>query len=307
MRSRRGFALITTLWVISVAAVTATVGTLAGRNAVNSARNRTLLERAHWGAFACASRVRASIDERLDRGEDFSDAARVWRVLDREVQPLAAGVSSKCEISLEAAGTRFDVNAATDEMIGNLLRELGYEEGSAAAMVDALGDWRDSDSVPRSSGAEEQWYTSTRRDPPRNADIVDAAEIRRIRGFEDWARFDSVLALDKGRISLATAPVKVLAALPGFTEEAAEVVVALRDAGTPLPTLLSLLGLVSTASRESLLARYPDIARLTTTDPDAWLLTIRARGEDAAPTAEVRLRLQRVGKRAVVTEGRSRS
>ena len=307
MKSRRGYALVTTLWVISVAAVTATVAALTGRNAVNSARNRTLLERSHWAAVGCASRVRASIDEWLDRSEDFADAARGWRVLDRDVQPLAAGGSRECEISLEAAGTRLDVNAASDEMIGNLLRELGYDEGTAGAMVDALADWRDSDSVTRSSGAEAEWYTSMRRDPPRNADIVDAAEIRRIRGFEDWARFESVLAVDKGRISLATAPAKVLAAIPGFTEEAAEVVVALRDAGTPLPTLLSLLELVSTSSRESLLARYPDIARLTTTDPDAWIMTVRASGADPAPTAELRLRLQRVGKRAVVIEGRSRS
>ncbi len=306
MKSRQGFALITTLWVISVGAVTATVAAMVGRNAVNSARNRALLERAHWAASACASRTRAAIDERLGGSEDFADAARVWRVLDREVQPLQGGVSRKCEISLEAAGTRLDVNAS-DELIGNLLRGLGYDEGSASAMVDALGDWRDSDSVARLSGAEQQWYASMHRDPPRNADIVDAAEIGRIRGFEDWARFDSVLAVDKGRISLATAPVAVLAALPGFTREAAEVVVALRDAGTPLPTLLSLLGLVSTSSRESLLARYPDIARLTTTDPDAWILTVRASDGDPALTAEVRLRLQRVGKRAVVTEGRSRS
>jgi hypothetical protein len=145
------------------------------------------------------------------------------------------------------------------------------------------------------------------RDLPRNADIADLAELARIRGFENVKRFDSVLSVDRGRISLSTAPVSVLLALPGFTKEAAEAVVALRDAGTPLPSLLALLDVLSPSSRSSVLSRYSDVARIATTDPDAWILTVRASADSPLAPVLLRLRLQRAGRRAIVTDGSSRS
>jgi len=303
-RTRRGFAMITTLWVMTVAGVLATAAALVGRNTVNATRNRVQLERASWLASGCAARAQAAIDARLASASTFEVASDMWRSLGREAIPVALLPGAPCSISLEAAGSRLDVNGASDEMIANLLTALDYG-GDVASLVDAVADWRDSDDVARPLGAERDWYVSAQRDVPRNGPLADMRELARVRGFENVAMFDSVLTVEPGRVSLATASATVLLSVPGFTRETAERVVAMRDAGTPVSDLISILGTLSRASADTLLAHYADVARFTTTIPDAWILTVRA--ESGFPPSVVTLtwRLVRSGKRARVTHTRS--
>lgn len=298
--------MITILWVMTVASVMAAAAALAGRNAVNATRNRTQLERAFWLAAGCAARMQAAIDDTLRAADNVEAAAETWRVLDRAVLPLpvARENSPDCDLSLEAAGTRLDVNSATDEMIDALLRAL--EPGDdPAPLVDALVDWRDTDDVQRPVGAERAWYTATGREAPRNGPLADIRELAYVRGFETLARFDSVLTAEPGRVSLATAPVSVLLAVPGFTRETADRIVALHEAGTPVSNVLSLLDALSPSSADALMARYADIARVTTPDPDAWILTVRASVGFPASTVVLDWRLARAGKRCVIVRTRS--
>ena len=131
----------------------------------------------------------------------------------------------------------------------------------------ALADWRDSDDVARPVGAERDWYAAAHRELPRNGPLADIRELARVRGFENLPPFEAVLTAEPGRVSLATAPATVLLAVPGFTRETADRIVALQDAGTPVTDVTSLLGLVSRASADSMLAHFPEIARVTTPDP----------------------------------------
>src|SRR4051812_48732156 len=103
--ARRAFALLTVLCVVSAAAVVALAATLAGRDAAGAALNRVNAARAFWRAHDCAARARAAIDAELRDGDD-ADALRRWRVLDHLVVVGGEG----CDIRLEAAGTRLDVN-----------------------------------------------------------------------------------------------------------------------------------------------------------------------------------------------------
>jgi DNA uptake protein ComE-like DNA-binding protein len=230
-------------------------------------------------------------------------AAARWRVIDREVRPSTVALTGNCDVSLEAAGTRLDVNAASDEMLVRLLRAVGHGD-EAIEMVDALEDWRDTNDVSRPSGAEREWYTGAHRMIPRNADIADIRELARVRGFEDLARYDSVLTTEMGRVSLATAPVSVLMAVPGITRETAERIVALRDAGTPLRDAAELPYMVSAASRAELLEHFPEIVRLTTADPDAWIMVTRAQAGFPPSTVALEWRLVRSGARVVVVRTR---
>jgi len=173
-------------------------------------------------------------------------------------------------------------------------------------MVDALADWRDADDEARpGGGSERDWYLAAGRIPPRNGPLADIRELARVRGFEDIARFDTVLNTEPGRVSLATAPVTVLMALPGFTRETAERVAELHDAGTPLRDLLELPGLLSQTSRSALLARYADLARASTVDPDAWILTTRAAVGFPPSAVVLEWRLVRADRRGVVLRTRT--
>ncbi|MEP6493404.1 MAG: hypothetical protein ABJF01_12045 [bacterium] len=296
--------MITVLWVMTVASIMTAAAALTGRNAVNATRNRTQLERAFWTASACVARTRAAIDDTLAGAPTFEVAADRWRVLDRLVLPIDLPNAADCSITFEAAGTRLDVNSASAEMVESLLRGIGLGD-EAAGMTDALADWRDTDDVALPAGAERSWYESEHRELPRNGPLADVRELARVRGFEKFARYDTVFTTEPGRVSLATAPVSVLLAVPGFTRETAEQIVALGVAGTPVRDVLAVLGSVSQPSIDAVMSRYADIARVTTPDPDAWILTVRASKGLPPSTVVLSSRLVRAGRRVVVARTRS--
>lgn len=295
--------MITILWVMSVASVVAATGALAGRIAVDSSRNRTELDRAYWAATGCTSIVRARIDRLLREASTEGDAASLWRSLDARLSSVA-NLDPTCTVDVRAAGTRLDVNAASDEMMARLLSATGIPDAQASAMVDALADWKDSDDVARPNGAEREWYALDQREPPRNGPLADVRELSRVRGFERLADFDSVLGVENARVSLATAPVSVLMALPGVTRETAEMIVSLREQDTPVGDLLAVAELVSPQSADSLRARYADASHVSTPTPDAWLFVVRATSGYPPNTLRLETRLARDGFRARVESTR---
>ncbi len=269
--------MLTMLWILSVASVAAMAAALAGRTAVDAGRNRVGLERAHWRAMACARRAQAAIDAALADAPSSEAVTVAWRTLGRTVagSELIAG----CDVTLEAAGTRIDLNAATSEMIANLATELGYGD-AAQDMARAFDDWR-------------------------NEPLVDSRQLAQVRGFGDFARFDTLVSAEPGRVSLATASAAVLHTVPGVSAEAADAIVARQQSGVPFASLLDVLDAVSVAGADSLMARYPDAVRLTTPDPDAWVIRSRA-ASGLPPIAEVQQwRVSRLGRRATVLQMRS--
>jgi len=299
---RRGFVVLTILWIITIAAIVATGAALAGRHAVLEGAARVALERGRWEALGCERRVVAAIDVALASAPTLDDATKLWRILPSAV--LGSPLVARCDVSLEAAGTRLDVNDASEEMVVNLLDAIGLES-DAPQLADALEDWIDPDDDALPSGAEREWYQAAGRIVPRNGPLADVREMRRVRGFDAMRRLDSVFATEPGRVSLATAPVSVLMAVPGITRETAEQIVAMQQLGTPLGDLRAVLGTVSRASAAALEARYADAARATTPDADAWVVRVRAaRG---APRVAVTLdwRLIRTGRRCLVVATRS--
>jgi hypothetical protein len=270
--------MLTTLWIMTVASIAAMAAALAGRTSVYAARNRVELERAYWRAAGCARRAQAAMDTALDTAATPEQAALIWRMLNHAVAGSALIVG--CNLSLEAAGTRLDLNAATDEAVANLAVALGYGNDEARAMADSLADWRHAEGSVR----------------PLN----DARELSRVRGFENLARFDSVVSVEPGRISLATAPITVLLAVPGVTAELATAIVARQQAGAPIADLSEALASVSEASAATLASRYSDAVRMTTADPDAWLLRSIASSGLPPNTFVLQWRLGRVGRRIVV-------
>jgi type II secretory pathway component PulK len=171
--------------------------------------------------------------------------------------------------------------------------------------VDALLDWRDADELPRQFGAERAWYVGQGRAPPRDGPLADPRELARVKGFERLAGLDSLLDVEPARVDLNHAPLAALAALPGFTEEALSRIAEQRLRGVPLADLLAFSATLSPGARAALLARYADLARLATTEPDAWILTSRAQQGEPPISAVLELRLVRAGTRAGVVRRRT--
>lgn len=272
-RAREGFALMTVLWVLVAVSLVGLAGSLSARENVDAARNRVDGERAGWRANDCLERARAAADEALGVAHRDGSAIQVWRQLDVHVRASGLVPAKDCDVSLEAAGSRLDVNAADEQQLRALFRAMNVLDPDGLA--DRLLDWRDADEDPRENGAESDWYVLQNRHAPRNGPIADPLEMRRIDGFETASAFDSVLTVEPGRISINTAPLTVLATVPGFTMEVLARIALEREGGRQVTDVLALSASVSRPAADSIMAHYPEIARLTTVNPEAWLLVSR--------------------------------
>jgi len=303
---RRAFALLAVLWVMTSAAVLALTVSLAARESIATVRNRTGALRASWRAESCLERARASISDALvSPALHQPRSPSAWLALDSVVSTSPLMTGSSCNVSLSATGTSLDVNEADEEMLRSLLVTAGFDAARAYSMTAALLDWRDADDVPRPLGAERDWYIDAGRPPPRNAPFADRRELHLVRGFEVASVADTYLGVERGRIPIAIAPLPVIAALPGIGQEALARVAELRLSSASPIDLLSLGAVLSQGAREALVARFAEVSRRTTAEPDAWVLTSRAEDDVSPVSVAIEVRLVRAGTRAAI--GRRRS
>ena len=305
-RSRAGFALLTVLWIILAAASLCMTITFAARESVASARNRGSATRAMWHANDCLERARATIGDALEEAPSSSyQLPSPWLALDSIVARSAIAPVAGCRVALRATGITIDVNTVDDEMLRASLRAAGIAFARADSMTDALLDWRDADDVPRPLGAERAWYVESHRPTPRNGPLASGREIALVRGFGADPVLDTLLGVESGRILLARAPLAVLAGLPGMGEEALARIGERRGRNAGALELIVFAAELSPEARGSLLTRYAELARLTTSEPDAWIATARGRVGGPPITAVIEVRLVRAGTRAAVVRRRS--
>ena len=114
-----------------------------------------------------------------------------------------------------------------------------------------------------------------------------------------------LVGVEPGRIDLNRAPLPVLASLPGLGAEALARLAEHRVRGAPVSDVLALSAELSPNARAALVARYADLVRLTTTEPDAWIVTSRARAGQPSITAAIEVRLVRAGTRAAIVRRRT--
>jgi general secretion pathway protein K len=297
-RARAGFALLAVLWVTVSVATLALAVSLAARSAIATAANRTEITRATWRAEGCAEEARATMADIVTAAPQTG-----WDELDTRVR-VAGHTSVACTVALAPAGNRLNVNLADGASLTALFARLGISPARRDSLVAALLDWRDSDDDPRPFGAEQAWYAKQHRLTPRNGPLSDVGELVRVRGFEAIGGLDSVLGIEPGRIALNHAPLSVLAALPGFGDEALNRVQEMRFRNEPVSDLLAFAGRLSPDARDVFLSQYSDLVRLTTIEPDAWILQAQASSGTPRLTVTIELRLVRSGGRIAIARVR---
>jgi len=187
-----------------------------------------------------------------------------------------------------------------------LLARAGWaREACAEILLARYADDPTVRAVPRVDLGRGTWCAARVRDPGTavHLDLADSALLARlvadeflgravlaqraVTPFADpaelWRLTDDTVLLGRllplvttrgtGQVNLNVAPVPVLRALPGFSEEVVQAVVH-RRAIQPLQSLDEVLGLVSAGSREALLAVYPDLMRTTTFAPTQLIAVI---------------------------------
>lgn len=298
MRAQRraGYVLVAVLWMLVAASASCLALGFLARRVVRRALNRRDEIAAAWMADGCIARTHAAIDAVLTPTSVVDADTTPWSNLGRVLERARPLIPSACHLTLRATGQTLDVNTADSGSLARLFQAIGWSiprADSLAATVVAL----------RAALPHQSAVPVTSAEPGHGA-FSDIRELAAIRGLEDAGGLDSLLGVDEGRIMLDRAPLAVVAALPGFSEEAVSRVAEYRLRGLPIPNLMGFSASLSPAARAELLAHYPEIVRATTSEPDAWDLTSSAHMAGSSVTSVIEVRFARSGTGAAIVRRR---
>jgi general secretion pathway protein K len=213
--SQSGIALVMALWLTVLLTALASGFAFSMRSEALATRNAVSMARAR--ALADGAVERTAFELMRPR------VANAWTA-DGEVHRWMDGDATIVATAVDEAA-RIDLNTAPDALLKNLLIvEGGLEEQAAAALVDAIADWRDPDDLRRANGAEAPEYRAANlKYVPSNAPFETVGEAARVLGmtpavFRRIAPLVTVYSRQPG-VNAATAGRDVLLALPNATAE----------------------------------------------------------------------------------------
>jgi len=239
MSDRRGFILLTALWlVVAISAIAMSVMATARLHAA-AGRNRLSRMRSDWARDACVELLLARYDFRNpEGGVDTTDLGRgAW-----------------CRALVFDPSSRLDVTRATERQLGIVL-----EDDSLAA---AIADWQDADSVQRPRGAEAEWYRKAGRPGPSNRPVESLDELRLVRGFERVRPevLERLAVQGSGLVNVASADPHVIATLPGFEPGDVSALQLASEMGKPLGSLSQLADWLREARSRDVNGVLPELA-----------------------------------------------
>lgn len=160
-RRQRGFALLMVLWTLMLLAMLATVYGSNARTEVLLARN--LVTNAQAEALADAGIFRAATGlTRQPREGGFRGNGQVyiWRpsLEGPDVRGAAAAPVDEVRFTVRDEGGKVDINHAPAPLLRELFVAVGVKPEPAAALADAIVDFRDEDQEKQPNGAEARDY-----------------------------------------------------------------------------------------------------------------------------------------------------
>ena len=248
-RRQHGIALVLVLWITTLLMLVASSFIYAMRTDVQIVTNT--LARARLEAAADAA-VQRGIYEMLKPAQ----LPNRWTT-DGVLQPWSfQGVA--VDISMTDESGKIDINTAAEVLLRGLFLSQAMKDEEAAAVTDAILDWRDPDSLKRLRGAEEAEYLAAGYSyKPANAAFQSNEELRLVIGmtpelFDKVAPLITIYSRQPG-INPNIASRGVLRALPGATDLLVDQFLAQREqaraAKLPLPQFAPAAGLSSFANR----------------------------------------------------------
>ena len=239
-RNRRGFAMITALWLvvaITVVALQFSVEAheryMLGINAVE----RGVARAAVIGALASEQ---AQLERALRQTTIGSNAARLrssdpWIDVDSTVTGPVDIDSIEVWVDAKPGGRRLNVNEMNEEglkaFFGNLLKDVSVSDEIAQSIM----DWRDADDQARVRGGERDYYLKNNRMVlPANAPFREVDDLLDVKGMTpeilEKAR-PYLRTYGNGTVNLNTADEPVLRAIPGMTDVILARILAMRSNG----------------------------------------------------------------------------
>jgi len=239
--TQKGFVLIMVLWILAVLTVMAISLTYMTR--VESLAALSFRKSVAMKFFAEAG-VERGVAEVLYRIRNLSvEGSEIWRV---DGTPYKIETDhGNYSVGITDESGKVDINRTPELILRNLLGILGHDLEIVDTITDSVMDWKDADDFYRLSGAESDYYMSL-PDPysAKNADFETLEELMLVKGVtpeilhgeEDKKGLIDFLTVYSGtrKINLNAAPLEVLLAIPGMSQEIADDLIETRQAGEVL-------------------------------------------------------------------------
>jgi general secretion pathway protein K len=231
MRNRRirggqkGIALIIVLWILTLLMLIASSFIHAMRTEINIVGNSVTKARLEAAANAGVQRAILEIakpPQMLDRWNTYG-IPQPWSFNGQAMQ-----------VSILDESGKIDINVGNEALMRGLFRSQGATEEEAVALMDAVLDWRDADSLKRPHGAEEPEYEAAGLPyAPANATFQSIEELRLVLGmtpalYQRLAPLITIYSRQAG-INSQIASREVLRAIPGVTEAQIDEYLKLRE------------------------------------------------------------------------------
>jgi general secretion pathway protein K len=241
-RKRRGVALLTALWLVVA------IATVALQFSIEAHERRKfgilVSERGQQRALALGAfaLVRAQLEQALrvapQGGNTAIDRLRAsdpWLDIDSLYTGTVYVDSLPVDVVAHDLGEKLNINQISETEIQTFFNFLLHDMSKATHLAQSIMDWRDADSIPRPSGAERDAYIKAEMLAlPTNSPFRDVGDLRDVMGmtpeiYEQAAPY--LTTRGAGLININTAPVPVLRALPGMTDQTLNYILQMRSQG----------------------------------------------------------------------------
>jgi general secretion pathway protein K len=246
-KNRRGFALLTALWLVVAIAAAGLQLALESRRSMLAATNLTHDIQARNAASAAVDLTRARVDLALRRATENSITPNTLAISDAwmnidSIYSITERIGAlDVEISVSSLGKKMNINRASESELLNFFVAMEISYSDAEELAQCIMDWRDTDGQYRARGAEREFYEAEGLLVlPRNNLFESVDELRYVYGMtqETFELIEPYVTVwGSGRINLNTAERPVLLSLTGMNEGAVSRLITLRQSGERLNDL----------------------------------------------------------------------
>lgn len=222
---QNGIAIIIVLWVITLLTLIAASFMTVMRSDIQVVTNSMGRAKAEASANAGIQRAMFELFKPVNTPERWGadGVAREWSYQDAAIT-----------ITMNDEAGKIDINTASEALLRSLFQSQGLTPDEAVAIVDAMNDWRDQDSVKRLHGAEEAEYLAAGlKYKPANAPFQAIEELKLVLGmtphiYERIAPLITIYSRQPG-VYAQIASRAVLRAIPNVTDEQVDTYLQLRE------------------------------------------------------------------------------
>jgi general secretion pathway protein K len=130
-------------------------------------------------AYAARAGVYVALSELLEQAKDYS-----FSVKDKDFTKVING--KFINVTMQSQNSMLAINQATDSQIQFLLKQNGVVSGLASTISQRILDWRDTDSLRRVNGMEDNdYYAAGYKYGAKDKPFEDIEELKLVKGVDE--------------------------------------------------------------------------------------------------------------------------